>query len=93
MLKLFHQQRPEKNLDEHQFGAFFKEDYEKLKTIGEGTYGKIKIATHLNGKKYAIKTTDNVPREGVALQTLREIVIMQDLAHINIMRYLHLTQS
>ncbi|KAJ3086991.1 hypothetical protein HK102_012030 [Quaeritorhiza haematococci] len=72
-------------------------DYAFDKTIGEGSYGKVKLATHvLTGEKVAIKCLEKASIHktvGTAERVLREILVLSHLAHPNICRLLQVIDS
>lgn len=54
----------------------------------QGAYGQIiKVKSRVTGRSHALKQTACEDGDGVSTTTLREIVIMQDLKHVNVMRY------
>ncbi|KAJ1608764.1 cyclin dependent kinase A-like protein [Cryptosporidium canis] len=60
------------------------EDYENLEIIGEGTYGVVyKCRCKQSGELFAIKTFRNGTRE-LSTTTLREISILREVSHPNI---------
>ncbi|KJE93901.1 CAMK/CAMKL/AMPK protein kinase [Capsaspora owczarzaki ATCC 30864] len=69
--------------------TIFEDDYVFDKTLGEGSYGKVKLAVHkLTQEKVAIKIidkaslTENSDRERI----IREIIVLKNLRHPNIAR-------
>ena len=55
----------------------------------KGTYGQVlRVKNKFTGRKHALKHTEfqEEGRLGVESTSLREIVIMQELKHINVMR-------
>lgn len=67
-------------------------DYTFEKTIGEGSFGKVKLATHIiSGKKVAIKCIEKsemIDSIGSAERVLREIILLSHLRHPNICKLL-----
>jgi serine/threonine protein kinase len=64
--------------------------YEKLNRIGEGTYGIVYRAKHRqSGSIVALKRIrmDNID-EGFPLSSLREISILRNLCHVNVVKVL-----
>ena len=64
-------------------------DYKIEETIGEGTYGKVKLATHLaTNEKVAIKIIDKskLINEGDNDRILNEMKILIKLDHPNILK-------
>ncbi len=59
-------------------------------TLGEGTYGVVYYATDLSGENwYAIKKIKIEENdEGIPSTTLREIVVLKELNHPNIVKLL-----
>jgi serine/threonine protein kinase len=54
----------------------------------QGAYGQIiKVKSRVTGRSHALKQTEIEEGGGVSPPTLREIVIMQELKHVNVMRY------
>lgn len=71
--------------------------YEIIKTVGEGTYGKVFKATELSsGDTVAIKNIklmDDNDEEGVPATTLREVSLLQELRHPNIVNLRQITSE
>lgn len=73
------------------------EDYEKIEKVGEGTYGVVYKARHKKSdaivalKKIRLENED----EGVPSTAMREISILKELRHPNVvyLRDVHLTES
>ncbi|KAI9143803.1 kinase-like domain-containing protein [Paraphysoderma sedebokerense] len=67
-------------------------DYIVEQTIGEGSYGKVKLATHtITGEKVALKILDKaaINRTSTSAErVLREIVVLKSLYHPNICQLL-----
>ena len=60
-------------------------DYEKLGVIGEGTFGVVHRARHVRtGKLVAIKKMLVAIKSGIELATVREIMLLQELHHPNV---------
>jgi serine/threonine protein kinase len=59
-------------------------------TLGEGTYGVVYFATDLEGKKnFAIKKIKIEENdEGIPSTTLREIIVLKELDHPNVVKLL-----
>jgi len=64
--------------------------YEKLEKIGEGTYGTVFKAKHKETHEIvALKRVRlDEDEEGIPSSALREICILKELKHKNIVRYL-----
>lgn len=67
-------------------GSLDLNDFERLETLGQGTYGKVyKVRSRRNGETLALKKTlTSLEEEGVPACTLREISILRNLRHQNI---------
>ena len=67
------------------------ERYERLVTIGEGTYGKVfKGIDRITGKTIALKKIKlENEEEGIPPTSLREIAILKELNHMNIVKYIN----
>jgi cyclin-dependent kinase len=65
------------------------EKYQKLEKIGEGTYGVVyKARDKLTGKMVALKKIRlEHEDEGVPSTTIREISILREMEHPNILRF------
>ena len=65
------------------------EDYEKLEKIGEGTYGVVyKARNKKTGKLVALKKIRlESEEEGVPSTAVREISLLRELRHPNIVTY------
>mmetsp|Transcript_30885 Transcript_30885/g.30374 ORF Transcript_30885/g.30374 Transcript_30885/m.30374 type:complete len:93 (-) Transcript_30885:552-830(-) len=62
------------------------ERYEPIKIIGKGTYGSVVSAVdHLTNEKVAIKKLTKIEDMIDAKRVLREIIIMKNLNHENIL--------
>ena len=61
-------------------------DYEKQGQIGEGTFGTVSKAVHRpSGSVVAIKKIRcRTPKQGTEVPTLREIMLLQELQHENV---------
>lgn len=71
-------------------------NYELGKTIGRGTFSKVKYGVDLKtGKAYAIKIVDRaqVVKEHMEAQLKREIAIMKMLSHRNIVNMMEVLQT
>ena len=68
------------------------EDYEKLEKIGEGTYGVVyKARNKKTGKLVALKKIRlESEEEGVPSTAVREISLLRELRHPNIVTYVNL---
>ena len=70
-------------------------DYQIIKTLGEGTYSKVKQAVNIKtGKEYAIKIIDQqfIKENHMEKQFKREIEVMSSLDHpglIKLHEYMH----
>lgn len=73
------------------------EDYKMLKTIGEGSFGKVKLALHLpTGERVAIKSLSKSALQtnvGTSERVVREILILTHLSHPNIVRLLQVIDT
>jgi len=67
-------------------GSLDLNDFERMETLGQGTYGKVyKVRSRRNGEIFALKKTlTSLEEEGVPACTLREISILRNLGHQNI---------
>lgn len=69
--------------------------YEKVEKIGEGTYGVVYKARNcvtnetIALKKIRLEQED----EGVPSTAIREISLLKEMQHGNIVRYIHFTRS
>jgi serine/threonine protein kinase len=66
---------------------FFPAKYIVTSTLGQGTFGKVKLATHQEtGLEYAIKILDksDIKANELTVNVRREIAIMKALSHQNI---------
>ncbi|KAJ3033686.1 Protein kinase [Rhizophlyctis rosea] len=72
-------------------------EYEIIETIGEGSYGKVKLAKHLpTGEKVALKFLNKHlihTTRGTSERILREILVLAHLRHPNIVALLDVIQS
>ncbi len=66
-----------------------EERYDRLITIGEGTYGKVyKGLDKVTGRTIALKRIKlENEEEGIPPTSLREIAILKELNHMNIVKY------
>jgi cyclin-dependent kinase len=63
------------------------EQYERLEKIGEGTYGVVYKAQDTHGQIYALKTIRlEAEDEGIPSTAIREISLLKELQHPNIVR-------
>uniref|UniRef100_A0A7S4V9V4 Cyclin-dependent kinase 2 homolog n=1 Tax=Alexandrium monilatum TaxID=311494 RepID=A0A7S4V9V4_9DINO len=63
------------------------EQYEKLEKVGEGTYGVVYKAQDSSGEIYALKTIRlEAEDEGIPSTAIREISLLKELQHPNIVR-------
>lgn len=63
------------------------ENYEKLEKVGEGTYGVVYKAQDSQGEIYALKTIRlEAEDEGIPSTAIREISLLKELQHPNIVR-------
>jgi len=63
------------------------EQYEKLEKVGEGTYGIVYKAKDATGEIYALKTIRlEAEDEGIPSTAIREISLLKELQHPNIVR-------
>jgi len=63
------------------------EQYEKLEKVGEGTYGVVYRAQDSHGAIYALKTIRlEAEDEGIPSTAIREISLLKELQHPNIVR-------
>lgn len=61
--------------------------YEKLEKVGEGTYGVVYKAQDASGEIYALKTIRlEAEDEGIPSSAIREISLLKELHHPNIVR-------
>jgi serine/threonine protein kinase len=61
--------------------------YKKLEKIGEGSYGVVyKVYNNFDSNIYAIKKTKVQNNEGISCITLREISILTNINHDNIIK-------
>ena len=63
------------------------EQYQKIEKVGEGTYGVVYKAQDSGGKVYALKTIRlEAEDEGIPSTAIREISLLKELQHPNIVR-------
>lgn len=63
------------------------EQYERLEKVGEGTYGVVYKAQNAQGELFALKTIRlEAEDEGIPSTAIREISLLQELQHPNIVR-------
>lgn len=67
----------------------FEEDFTVLSILGVGAFGRVlKVKNVLDSKTYALKIVRTPSKGGEALlKTLREVKLMADIEHPNIVRY------
>lgn len=65
------------------------DNYERLDVIGEGTYGVVYKARNKNtGQMFALKKIKLVSEdEGIPSTAIREIALLKELNHLNIVKY------
>ena len=71
-------------------------NYELMKTIGEGSFATVKIATHrFTGQQVAIKIIDKskVAENSKAIDVHRESLIMKQIDHPNIIQLFEVMES
>lgn len=70
------------------FISMQKNSYEKIEKIGEGTFGVVYKAKNLNsGEIVAMKKIRKLQdEEGVPASALREISLLNQLKHVNVIR-------
>lgn len=71
-------------------------NYELIKTVGEGSFATVKIATHrFNGQQVAIKIIDKtkLPEDSRGMDLLRESLIMKQIDHPNIVQLFEVIES
>merc|ERR1712050_466973 len=67
--------------------AAHMEQYQKLEKVGEGTYGVVYKAQDPQGEIYALKTIRlEAEDEGIPSTAIREIALLKELQHPNIVR-------
>ncbi len=73
--------------EENRLWEFFR-NYENQGRIEEGVYGKVyKVSNKKTGENFALKMMrDANPGDGISPDKLREIVILRDLDHENILK-------
>ncbi len=73
--------------------------YQKIDRLGAGTYGIVYMARDKRDGKYvALKKVrtfggDNAKKEGFPLTSIREMKILQNLSHINIVKLIEVVRS
>jgi translation initiation factor 2-alpha kinase 1 len=66
----------------------FQEEFEILELLGRGAFGKVlKTRNLLDSCHYAIKIIKTPSGDEHLIKTLREVKLMADITHINIVRY------
>ena len=68
--------------------------YEIGKTLGEGTFGKVKLAFNTeNQRQYAIKVLDKgkIQQQNMGLQIKKEISIMKMVKHTNVVELIEVS--
>jgi serine/threonine protein kinase len=71
-------------------------NYELLRTIGEGSFATVKIATHrFNGQQVAIKIIDKskITEDSKGIDLQRESMIMKQIDHPNIIQLFEVMES
>lgn len=69
------------------------EKYEKLNRVGEGTYG-IVYRARSNNQIYALKKIRmNLENEGLPISSLREISLLRELRHQNIVKVIEVVNG
>merc|ERR1712050_430328 len=67
--------------------AAHMEQYQKLEKVGEGTYGVVYKAQDPQGEIYALKTIRlEAEDEGIPSTAIREISLLKELQHPNVVR-------
>lgn len=70
------------------------EQYEKLEKVGEGTYGVVYKAQDSNGDIFALKTIRlETEDEGIPSTAIREIALLKELQHPNIVKLYDVIQT
>lgn len=62
-----------------------------IRNLGQGTYGVVALHRLRDGRQVAVKTTKNSPecvREGISATSLREIVFLKSMKHVNVVEIL-----
>ena len=63
--------------------------YQKIEKVGEGTYGVVYKCKDVNGEIYALKKIRlQAEEEGIPSTAIREISLLKELQHKNIVRLL-----
>ena len=64
--------------------------YEIIEKIGEGAYGKVYLAKDIkNNREVAVKKMNHSSlEEGVPISTLREISLLKEMNHVNVIKLL-----
>jgi len=72
-------------------------DYLLRDELGEGTFGLVRLGTHVpTGRDYAVKemkVSDNDKEQGVPVQALREISLLRQFHHPNVVRAVDFLQE
>jgi len=71
------------------------EKYEKLDKLGEGTFGVVYRAKNIqNGEEVALKKIrKQQDEEGVPSSALREISLLKELQHVNVVRLVEVVNT
>lgn len=72
------------------------EAFQRVKQIGEGTYGQVYLAKDKRtGERVALKKVrlDNEKGEGFPVTAIREIMILKDIVHDNIINLKEIVRS
>ena len=69
--------------------------YEKLEMVGEGTYGVVyKARDTVSGEIYALKKIKlETEQEGIPSTAIREIALLKELQHPNIVRLVNVLHT
>jgi cyclin-dependent kinase len=69
--------------------------YEKLEVVGEGTYGVVyKARDTISGEIYALKKIKlETEQEGIPSTAIREIALLKELQHPNIVRLVNVLHT
>jgi cyclin-dependent kinase len=63
------------------------EKYQKIEKVGEGTYGVVYKCKDINGELYALKKIRlQAEEEGIPSTAIREIALLKELQHVNIVK-------
>lgn len=83
------------NQDDNKLALIEEERYEKLNKVGEGTYGVVyKAVERKTNNLVALKKIKLVAdEEGVPSTAIREISLLKELIHVNIVRLVDVMHS